>query len=388
MRKVYLDYNATTPIHPEVAVFTQPFLHELFGNPSSMHWAGREVRPYIDQARECIADMLHAHPEEIIFTSCGTESDNHAIKGVAFARRDKGNHIITTKVEHPGVLNTCMYLEQRGFDVTYLPVDRYGVVAPDDVRKAIRKETILISVMHANNETGTLMPIQEIGAIAREAGVLFHSDMVQALGKIPIDVNEMHVDLGAFSGHKVYAPKGVGILYMKEGLDLDNLIHGGHQEAGRRAGTENLLGIAAFGKACEAMHREMAEETPRIERLRKRLLEGIMSRIDDVQLNGHPEFRLPNTLNLSFGFVESEALLIGLDLAGIAVSSGSACSSGSPEPSHVLLSMGIEPEVCQGALRMSLGRGTTEEDIDYVLEVLPDVVGRLRSMSPFYKKRV
>jgi cysteine desulfurase len=387
MRKVYLDYNATTPIHPEVAEFTRPFLYELFGNPSSMHWAGREVRPYIDQARECIADMIHGSPEEIVFSSCGTEADNHAIKGVAFARRDRGNHIITTGVEHPGVLNTCAYLEKRGFDVTYLRVDKYGIVDPDDVKKSIRKETILISVMHANNETGTLMPIKEIGSIAHEAEILFHSDMVQALGKIPIDVNEMHVDLGAFSGHKVYAPKGVGILYMREGLDLDNLIHGGHQEAGRRAGTENLIGIAALGKACEVMHREMAEEAPRIERLRKKLLEGIMTRIDDVQLNGHPEFRLPNTLNLSFGFVESESLLIGLDLAGIAVSSGSACSSGSPEPSHVLLSMGIEPEVCQGALRMSLGRDTTGEDIDYVLDVLPEAVARLRSMSPFYKKK-
>jgi cysteine desulfurase len=271
--------------------------------------------------------------------------------------------------------------------VTYLPVDRYGVVAPDDVKRAIRKETILISVMLANNETGTLMPIKEIGAIAREAGVLFHSDMVQALGKIPIDVNDMQVDLGAFSGHKVYAPKGVGILYVREGIDLDNLIHGGHQEAGRRAGTENLVGIGAFGKACEVMHREMAVEAPRIERLRRKLLEGIMARVDDVQLNGHPEFRLPNTLNLSFGFVESESLLIGLDLAGVAVSSGSACSSGSPEPSHVLLAMDIEPEVCQGALRMSLGRGTTEDDIDDVLDVLPGIVARLRSMSPFYKKK-
>jgi cysteine desulfurase len=386
MRKVYLDYNATTPIHPEVAEFTKPFLYELFGNPSSMHWAGREVRPYIDKARECIADMIRGTEEEIVFSSGGTEADNHAIKGVAFAHHVRGNHIITTGIEHPGVLNTCTYLEKRGFEVTYLPVDSYGIVAPDDVKKAIRKETILISIMYANNETGTLMPLREIGEIAQAAGVLFHSDMVQALGKVPIDVRRMHVDLASFSGHKVYAPKGVGVLYMRDGLDLDNLIHGGHQEAGRRAGTENLIGIAAFGKACEAMHLEIAEEGPRVERLRTKLLNGIMARIDDVQLNGHPELRLPNTLNLSFGFVESESLLIGLDLAGIAVSSGSACASGSPEPSHVLLAMGIKPEVCQSALRMSLGRNTTEEDIDYVLDVLPDVVARLRSMSPFYKK--
>ncbi len=386
-RQVYLDYNATTPIHPEVAEFTRPFLYELFGNPSSMHWAGREVRPYIEQARECIADMIGAKPDEIVFSSGGTEADNHAIKGTAAVLHGKGNHIITTSVEHPGVLNACAYLQEKGFEVTYLPVDRDGMLDPADVKKAIRKETILISVMLANNETGTLLPVQEIGAIAREAGVLFHSDMVQALGKVPINVREMNVDYGAFSGHKVYAPKGVGILYVRGGLNPDNLIHGGHQEAGRRAGTENLVGIAAFGKACEVMHREMEQDSPRIERLRKKLLDGIHARIDDVQLNGHPEFRLPNTLNLSFRFVESESLLIGLDLSGIAVSSGSACSSGSPEPSHVLLAMGIEPEVCQGALRMSLGRGTTEEDIDYVLDVLPEVVGRLRSMSPFYKRK-
>jgi cysteine desulfurase len=387
MRQVYLDYNATTPIHPAVADYTRQFLYEYFGNPSSMHWAGRAVRPFIQNARECVADKIGARPDEIIFTSGGTEADNHAIKGAAYALRDGGNHIITTTVEHPGVLNACSYLEGKGYSVTYLPVDGYGMVDPDDVKKAIRKDTILISVMLANNETGTLMPIQEIGAIAKESGVLFHSDMVQALGKIPIDVNELNVDLGAFSGHKVYAPKGVGILYMREGLDIENLIHGGHQEAGRRAGTENLVGLGAFGKACEVMQQEMAETSARVDRLRKKLLDGIHARIEDVRLNGHPEFRLPNTLNLSFGFVESESLLIGLDLAGIAVSSGSACSSGSPEPSHVLLAMDIPPEVCQSALRMSLGRDTTDEDIEYVLGVLPEVVGRLRSMSPFYKRK-
>ncbi|MBP1731713.1 MAG: nifS [Deltaproteobacteria bacterium] len=387
MKQVYLDYNATTPIHPEVAAYTRQFLYEYFGNPSSMHWAGRAVRPFIQGARECVADKIGAKADEIIFTSGGTEADNHAIKGAAYALCDKGNHIITTTVEHPGVLNTCAYLESKGYSVTYLPVDGYGVIDPQDVKKAIRKETILISVMLANNETGTLMPIREIGAIAKEAGVLFHSDMVQALGKIPIDVNELNVDFGAFSGHKVYAPKGVGILYMREGLDIENLIHGGHQEAGRRAGTENLVGLGAFGKACEVVHQEMAENVGRVERLRKKLLDGIYARIEDVRLNGHPEFRLPNTLNLSFGFVESESLLIGLDLAGVAVSSGSACSSGSPEPSHVLLAMSIPPEVCQSALRMSLGRDTNDEDIDYVLEVLPEVVGRLRSMSPFYKRK-
>ena len=271
--------------------------------------------------------------------------------------------------------------------MTYVDADRSGLVDPGDVRKAIRKETILISVMQANNETGTVLPIKEIGAVAREAGVLFHSDMVQALGKIDIDVHELNVDLGSFSAHKVYGPKGIGALYMREGLDIDNLIHGGHQEMGRRAGTENTLGIAAFGKACEVTMGEMAEETGRIEFLRERLLRGLEARVGDLHLNGDRERRLPNTLNLSFEFVESESLLIGLDLAGIAVSSGSACSSGSTEPSHVLLAMGIEAEVCQSALRISLGRGNTEADIDYALEVIPQVVGRLREMSPFYTKR-
>jgi cysteine desulfurase len=386
MRRVYFDYNATTPTHPEVAAFVNGFLHGLFGNPSSLHWAGREVRPYVDEARERVAAMIKAKPEEIVFTSGGTEADNQAIKGAAYAFREKGNHIVTTKIEHPAVLNTCAYLEEKGFSVTYVDADGSGLVDPGDVRKAIRKETILVSVMQANNETGTLLPIREIGAAAREAGVLFHSDMVQAMGKVDIDVHRLNVDLGSFSAHKVYGPKGIGALYMREGLDIENLIHGGHQEMGRRAGTENTLGIAAFGKACEVTMAEMAQETRRIELLRKRLLRGLEARVGDLHLNGDRERRLPNTLNLSFEFVESESLLIGLDLEGIAVSSGSACSSGSTEPSHVLLAMGIEPAVCQSALRISLGRGNTEEDIDYALEVIPRVVASLREMSPFHKK--
>ncbi len=386
MRKVYFDHNATTPIHPDVASYVRPFFYELFGNPSSLHWAGREVRPYLDDARTQVAQMIKAKPEEIVFTSCGTEADNQAIKGVAYVLGDRGRHIITTKVEHPAVLNTCRYLEQNGYSVTYLDVDATGLVRPDDVRKAITNETILISVMYGNNETGTLMPIKEIGAVARERGVLFHSDMVQALGKIDIDVNQLNVDLGAFSGHKVYAPKGVGALYIREGLEIDNLIHGGHQEMGRRGGTENMIGIVALGKACELTMNEMAEEGSRIEFLRSRLLDGLVKRIDQIQLNGNLQSRLPNTLNLSFAHVESESLLIGLDFAGIAVSSGSACSSGSTEPSHVLLAMGIEPTMCQSAIRISLGRENTEEDIDYALEVIPDVVRRLRDISPFYKK--
>jgi len=387
MRRVYFDYNATTPIHPDVAVFVKPFFHEFFGNPSSLHWAGRDVRPYVDEAREQVAAMIKAAPGEIVFTAGGTEADNQAIKGAAYALSGKGSHIITTKVEHPAVLNTCRYLESKGFSVTYLDVNKNGLVDPEDVKKAITKGTILISVMYANNETGTVLPLREIGAVAREAGVLFHSDMVQAMGKIDIDVRELNVDLGAFSGHKVYAPKGIGALYVREGLEIDNLIHGGHQEMGRRAGTENIIGIAAFGRACEIMREEMAEENESIEFLRERLLSGLQERIDDLHLNGDRTRRLPNTLNLSFEFVESESLLISLDLAGIAVSSGSACSSGSAEPSHVLLAMGIESALCQSALRISLGRENTEEDIDYALDIFPDVVRRLRDMSPFYRKK-
>ena len=386
MRKVYFDYNATTPIHPEVVSFVKPFFNELFGNPSSLHWAGRAARVDFEKAREQIADMIHAKTEEIVITSCGTESDNHAIKGVAYAKRDKGNHIITTTIEHPGVLNTCRYLESKGYEVTYLPVDGYGQIQPEDVKRAIRKDTILISIMYANNETGTLLPIKEVGEIAKDSEIIFHSDMIQAIGKIKIDIKSLNVDLASFSGHKVYAPKGVGALYMRESLDIDNLIHGGHQEAGRRAGTENVIGITAFGKACELVKKEMEDENSKIESLRKKLLDGILEKVGHVRLNGHPEYRLPNTLNLSFEYVEAESLLIALDLNGIAVSSGSACASGSTEPSHVLLAMGIPPEACQSAIRFSLGRGNTEEDVDYTLSVIPDIVNRLREMSPFYKR--
>jgi cysteine desulfurase len=385
MRKIYFDYNATTPIHPEVISAVSPLWKEFFGNPSSLHWAGREVRGLYEEARDKVAQTLKVSPEEIVFTSGGTESDNHAVKGVAFSRQDKGRHIITSSVEHPGVLNTCRYLETKGFDVTYLPVDGEGLIDPEDVRRAIRKDTILISFMYANNETGTLLPVAEIGAIAREKGIAMHSDMVQALGKIDIDMAGLNVDLASFSGHKVYAPKGTGILYMREGLEIDSLIHGGHQESGRRAGTENVMGAVALGKACEIAQGELTQEEKRIWSLRTRLLDGIMGSIKDVQLNGHPTRCLPNTLNLSFQYVESESLLLALDLYGIAVSSGSACSSGSGEPSHVLLAMGISPTICQSATRFSLGRDNTEDDIDYALSILPDVVKRFREMSPFYK---
>jgi cysteine desulfurase len=388
VKKVYFDHNATTPVLPVVAEFVQPFFSEFFGNPSSLHWAGRGVRGYFDDAREHAAGMIHAKPEEIVFTGCGSESDNHAIKGVAFSKKRKGNHIITTAIEHPAVLNTCRYLETMGYEVTYLPVDGDGQIEPDDVRKAIRKGTILVSVMYANNETGNVLPIHEIGALAREYDIVFHSDMVQAMGKIDIDMESLNVDLASFAGHKVYAPKGVGILYMRGGLEIDNLVHGGHQEGSRRAGTENVIGAVAFGKACEIIVRDMDGESKRVEGLRQRLLDGILQRIDHVRFNGHQNLRLPNTLNLSFEFVEAESLLIAFDLQGIAVSSGSACSSGSTEPSHVLRAMNIPAETCQSAIRLSLGRSNVQDDIDYTLSVLPDIVARLRAMSPLYKNKM
>lgn len=387
MKKIYFDHNATTPILPIVAEFVQPFFSEFFGNPSSLHWAGREVRGYFDDAREQVASLIHAKPGEIVFTGCGSESDNHAIRGVAFSRKGRGNHIITTTIEHPAVLNTCRYLETMGYEVTYLPVDQDGQISPDDVRRAIRKGTILISIMYANNETGNVLPLHEIGNIAREHDIILHSDMVQAMGKIDIDMESLNVDLASFAGHKVYAPKGVGVLYMREGLEIDSLIHGGHQEGGRRAGTENVIGAVAFGKACEVIAKDMFDESKRTEGLRQRLLDGILERIDHVRFYGHPTRRLPNTLNLSFEFVEAESLLIALDLNGIAVSSGSACSSGSTEPSHVLLAMNIPAETCQSAIRLSLGRSNTKDDIDYTLSVLPDIVARFRAMSPLYKKK-
>ena len=384
MRRIYLDNNATTPIHPDVAESIRPFLNGLFGNPSSTHFAGRDVKGPYDAARAAIAAMIGATTDALVITSCGSEANNHAIKGIAYAARSKG-HIITSTVEHPAVLNVCRYLETQGFPVTYLPVDGLGLVDLDDVRDAIRKDTILVSIMYANNETGTVMPIRQIVEAAHEKGVPVHSDMVQALGKIAVDLKGLGVDLASFSGHKVYAPKGVGALYVREGIALDNLIHGGHQEEGRRAGTENVIGIIAFGKACELAGAHAEEHTARLEALRSRLLDGILDRIDDVRLNGHPTQRVPNTLNLSFEFVESESLLFSLDRKGIAVSAGSACSSGSNEPSHVLLAMDIPGPLCQSALRFSLGRENTGADVDYVLDILPAIVARLREMSPFYK---
>lgn len=386
MIRVYLDHNATTPVHPEVLEAMMPFFRDQFGNPSSIHWAGREVKKYLDEARERVAALIHARPAEIVFTGCGTESDNMAIKGVAFAQREKGRHIITTQVEHHAVLHTCQFLEKMGFAVTYLPVNQQGLIDPEELRRAIRKDTILITAMFANNETGTVFPIQEIGEIAREKGVTFHSDAIQAVGKLPVNLGELPLDILSLSGHKLYAPKGIGVQYIRTGTQLVPLIHGGGQERNRRAGTENIPHIIGLGQACEVARRDFDRRYAHVLRLRNKLEEGIIARIPHVQVNGHPTQRLPNTSNISFQYIEGESLLLNLDLEGIAVSSGSACTSGSLEPSHVLLAMGLKHEVAQGAVRFSLGWSNTEEEVDYVLEVLPRIVQRLRDMSPLYPK--
>jgi len=384
LKRIYLDNNATTPIHSEVLEAMLPYLKDDFGNPSSIHWAGRNPRKAIDEAREKVARLLNCDVSETIFTSCGSEGDNLAIKGIVEAKRDKGNHIITTKVEHPAVLTTCKYLAKVGFDITFLDVDSEGVLDLDQLRKAITPKTILITIMFANNETGVIFPIEEIGRIAKEHNITFHTDAVQGIGKVPIDVKKINADLLTLSGHKLYAPKGVGAVYVKRGVRLVPLVHGGHQERNRRGGTENTAGIVALGKACEIAARDMDSEMKYMTGLRDRLEKGLMERIPYVRLNGHPTKRIPNTVNISFEFVEGESLLLNLDMKGVAASSGSACTSGTLEPSHVLVAMGVPMEAAHGSVRFSLGRGNTVEDIDYVKEILPPIVERMRSMSPLY----
>jgi cysteine desulfurase len=379
-RRVYLDHNASTPVHPEVVQAMLPYFEERFGNPSSVHGFGREARDGVEAARERIAAFLGAGKDEIVFTSGGTESDNAAIKGVATAR-GRG-HIITSQIEHHAVLRTCESLEQNGFDVTYLPVDGAGMVDPDDVRRALRPDTILVSIMHANSEAGTIQPAAEIGRVTRERGVVFHVDAVQTFGKVPLDPAAFGIDLLSFAGHKIYGPKGVAALYVKKGTRMVAVQHGGEHERRRRAGTENVPSIVGFGKAVEIRARDMAEEAARLTALRDRLWEGARARIPDVRLNGHPTLRLPGTCNMSFRGVESESIVLGLDLKGIGVSAGSACTSGNVEPSYVLVAMGIPVDWAMGAVRCSLGRSTSAEDIDYVVECLEPVVGKLRQLSP------
>ena len=383
--RVYLDHSATTPVDPEVAALMMTYYTEKYGNPSSVHSFGREAKQALEQARSQVAELIGATPQEVIFTSGGTEADNLAILGTAEALRKKGKHIITSCIEHHAVLETCEYLGKNGFDLTVIPVNEEGILLVEDVLKAIRPDTILISVMHANNEVGSIQPIAEIGKLAKEHGITFHVDAVQSLGKIPINVVEMNVDLLTISSHKIYGPKGVGALYIRKGVRIVPLVHGGGQEKRRRSGTENTPGIIGFGKACVLAGQRMADDAKHQTQLRDKLMNGILERIEYVKVNGPlGEKRLPNNVNVSIRYVEGESLLLSLDMLGIAASSGSACTSGSLDPSHVLLAMGLIHEIAHGSLRFSLGRQNTEEEIDYLLEQLPKIVERLRMMSPLY----
>ena len=387
MKRIYLDYAATTPTHPEVVKVMLPYFTDAFGNPSSIYSHGQEAKGALEEVRDKIAASISAGSDEVVFTSGGTEADNFAIKGVAYANEGKGNHIITSSIEHHAVIETCRFLERRGFEITCLPVDEYGLVDPADVKAAITDKTILISVMHANNEMGTIEPIAEIAKIAQEAGIYFHTDAVQTVGHIPVDVNELGVDLLSMSAHKLCGPKGVGALYIRKGTKLTSFMHGGEQERKRRASTENIPGVVGFGKAVELAQQEMDEEMQRLTYLRDQLIKGLMERIDHIRLNGHPLKRLPNNVNVSIDYVEGESMVLNLDLEGICVSTGSACSSSSLEPSHVLLAMGLPHEQAHGSLRFSLGKWTSEEEIGRVLEVLPQIVAKLRAMSPLLKSQ-
>lgn len=382
MRKVYLDNAATTALSPKVLKKMMPYLTDIYGNASSPHSFGQTARIGVEHAREQVARAINADPSEIVFTGCGTESDNTVLFGVAERYAKKGDHIITTNVEHHAILHSCAALEKKGIKVTYLPVDKDGLVTPEQVRDAITDKTILVSVMFANNEVGTIMPIPEIAAVCHEKGVLFHTDAVQAAGHVPIDVKAMGIDMLSISGHKFHGPKGVGVLYERKGIRLPSYIIGGEQEKGRRAGTENVAGIVGLGEALELAVTNMSETSARMTRMRDRLIEGIEATIPEVKLNGHRTKRLPNNVNFSIKYIEGESILLMLDMAGIAASSGSACTSGSLDPSHVLLALGLTHEVAHGSVRMTLGDDTTDEDIDYVLETLPKVAHRLRAMSP------
>ncbi|NLD51831.1 MAG: cysteine desulfurase NifS [Clostridiales bacterium] len=387
MNRVYLDNAATTPVSEAVLEKMLPYFRQQYGNASSVYQTGREARRAIDEARRQAAAAINAKPAEVYFTGGGSESDNWAIKGAAFARRDKGNHIITTSIEHHAVLHTCQWLEKQGFEVTYLPVDEYGRVTAQQVEQAITDRTILLSIMAANNEIGTLEPIADIAKVAHEHKVLFHTDAVQAFGSVPVDVEAWGVDMLTLSAHKFHGPKGVGLLYIRQGTRLDNLVHGGAQERGRRAGTENLAGIVGMAQAMEIAAANQQENSRRISALRDRLIQGILHSILDVRLNGHPEDRLPGNVNVSIRYIEGEAMLLRLDLAGIAASSGSACTSGSLDPSHVLLAIGLPHEIAHGSLRFSLSDESTQADVDAVLTLLPPIVQTLRDMSPIYPKK-
>jgi cysteine desulfurase len=382
---IYLDHAATTSVKPEVLDAMLPYFTEKYGNPSSIYSLGRENKKAIDDAREKVAQSLNAQPKEIFFTSGGSESDNWALKGIAFANQSKGKHIITTNIEHHAVLNTCKFLTKQGFEITYVPVDEKGRVHVEDIEKAIRPDTILISVMFANNEIGTIQPIKEIGRLAREKGIYFHTDAVQAIGNIKIDVSDMNIDLLSLSAHKFYGPKGVGALYIRDGVKIIPFIHGGEQERGKRASTENVAGIVGLGKAIELANKDIDTYNQKLLSLRDRTIKEILERIPYSRLNGDHDNRLPGNVNISFEFVEGESILLMLDMKGICASSGSACTSGSLDPSHVLLGIGLPAEVAHGSLRLTFGDENTDEDINYLLETLPSIIEKLRAMSPLFQ---
>jgi len=387
MKRIYLDYAATTPTHPKVVEAMQPYFSERFGNPSSIHSFGQEAKAAIEKAREKVAGLIGTRPEEIIFTSGGTEADNFALEGIAFANEKKGNHIIISSIEHHAVTECCEFLKKRGFQITCLPVNKDGLVDPEEVRKAIIDKTILVSIMHANNEIGTIEPIAEISKIVKEKGIYFHADAVQTAGHLPVNVDKLGVGLLSMSAHKLYGPKGVGALYIRKGTRMVSFLHGGGQENNRRASTENVPGIVGFGVAAELALEDVNNgESRKLIPLRDKLIKGILEKIPDSQLNGHPALRLPNNVNVSIKYVEGEAMLLNLDLEGIAASTGSACSSGSLEPSRALMAIGLSHELAHGSLRFTLGRLTTEEEIDKVLMVLPKIVEKLRAMSPLSRK--
>jgi cysteine desulfurase len=384
MKNVYMDYSATTYVRPEVLEEMLPYFTQKFGNPSSFYGISRETKRAIDKAREQVAKALNCLPDEVYFTGGGSEADNWAIKGIASAHKNKGNHIITTKVEHHAVLHTCEYLEKNGFEVTYLDVDEEGFIRLEDLKNAITDKTILVSIMFANNEIGTIQPIKEIGEVCKEKKIFFHTDAVQAVGNIPVDVKEMNIDMLSLAGHKVYGPKGIGALYIKKGIKIDNLIHGGGQEKNRRAGTENIASIVGIGKALELATENLEEHMKKLTVLRDKLMDGLL-KVPYTRLNGpRGDKRLPGNVNVCFKFIEGESILLSLDFKGVCASSGSACTSGSLDPSHVLLAIGLPHEIAHGSLRLSMGEGSTEEDVDYVLEVVPPIIERLRNMSPLW----
>lgn len=382
---VYMDYAATTYTKPEVLEEMLPYFTEKFGNPSSFYTISRDTKMAIDKSRARVAKIINCEPSEVYFTAGGSESDNWAIKGIAYAHKNRGNHIITSKIEHHAVLHTCEYLEKQGFEVTYLDVDDKGMIRIEDLKNAITEKTILVSIMFANNEIGTIQPIKKIGEICREHKVFFHTDAVQAVGNVPIDVKEMNIDLLSLSGHKIYGPKGIGALYIRKGIKIDNLVHGGGQERARRAGTENVAGIVGLGKAAELAMENLASHMEKMTVLREKLIDGLL-KIPYTRLNGAiGEDRLPGNVNVCFEFIEGESILLMLDFEGVCASSGSACTSGSLDPSHVLLAIGLPHEIAHGSLRLTMGDSTTEEDVNYVLEVIPPIINRLREMSPLWE---